>query len=139
MDRIVSGLFSVVATMAVVPIIRAPSGGAAELIAAKLDRKLRDHVLNNKESLFASSSTASRPLLVIVDRNADLNPMFSHSWIYRTPGTFPIPRLELTRACRESRLRRLQFPPEQDRSDCSKGQEQARERYQKAVVRLGSN
>ncbi|EUC31066.1 hypothetical protein COCCADRAFT_38808 [Bipolaris zeicola 26-R-13] len=84
MDRIVSGLFSVVATMAVVPIIRAPSGGAAELIAAKLDRKLRDHVLNNKESLFASSSTASRPLLVIVDRNADLNPMFSHSWIYQS-------------------------------------------------------
>lgn len=83
MDRIVSGLFSVVATMAVVPIIRAPRGGAAEVIAAKLDRKLRDHVLNNKENLFASS-TASRPLLVIVDRNADLTPMFSHSWIYRT-------------------------------------------------------
>ncbi|KNG44856.1 snare docking complex subunit [Stemphylium lycopersici] len=83
MDRIVSGLFSVVVTMAVIPIIRAPKGGAAEVIAAKLDRKLRDHVLNSKENLFASS-TASRPVLIIIDRNADLNPMFSHSWIYQS-------------------------------------------------------
>jgi len=68
MDRIVSGLFSVVVTMGVVPIIRCPQGGAAEHISAKLDRKLRDHILNSKTNLFSdlkSSTLASRPVLVI--------------------------------------------------------------------------
>jgi hypothetical protein len=86
-DRIVSGLFSVVVTMGVVPIIRCPKGGAAEDISAKLDRKLRDHILNSKTNLFSdhkSSAVSSRPVLVIVDRNVDLVPMFSHSWIYQS-------------------------------------------------------
>lgn len=68
MDRIVSGLFSVVVTMGVVPIIRCPKGGAAEHISAKLDRKLRDHILNSKTNLFSdqkASAVASRPVLVI--------------------------------------------------------------------------
>jgi hypothetical protein len=86
-NRIVSGLFSVVVTMGVVPIIRCPKGGAAEDISAKLDRKLRDHILNSKTNLFSdqkSSAVSSRPVLVIVDRNVDLVPMFSHSWIYQS-------------------------------------------------------
>lgn len=67
-DRIVSGLFSVVVTMGVVPIIRCPKGGAAEDICAKLDRKLRDHILNSKTNLFSdhkSSTVSSRPVMVI--------------------------------------------------------------------------
>ncbi|KAL8852311.1 MAG: hypothetical protein Q9221_002807 [Calogaya cf. arnoldii] len=92
-ERIVSGLFSVVVTMGVIPIIRCPRGGAAEMIAAKLDRKLRDHILNSKDNLFStqgqrSSTTggtpSSRPVLVIVDRNVDLIPMLSHSWTYQS-------------------------------------------------------
>ncbi|KAH8725045.1 SEC1 family transport protein-like protein SLY1 [Phaeosphaeriaceae sp. PMI808] len=86
-DRIVSGLFSVVVTMGVVPIIRCPKSGAAEHISAKLDRKLRDHILNSKTNLFSdqkSSAVSSRPVLVIVDRNVDLVPMLSHSWIYQS-------------------------------------------------------
>lgn len=86
-DRIVSGLFSVVVTMGVVPIIRCPTGGAAQDICAKLDRKLRDHILNSKTNLFSdnkSSTVSSRPVMVIVDRNVDLVPMFSHSWIYQS-------------------------------------------------------
>ncbi|KAI1211599.1 Sec1-like protein [Annulohypoxylon truncatum] len=90
-DRIVSGLFSVAVTMGVIPIIRCPKGAAAEMIAGKLDRKLRDHILNSKDNLFSntrpSSSTstpASRPVLVILDRNVDLNPMLSHSWTYQS-------------------------------------------------------
>lgn len=76
-----------------IPIIRCPRGGAAEMIAAKLDRKLRDHILNSKDNLFSSQgqrpSTAagtpsSRPVLVIVDRNVDLIPMLSHSWTYQS-------------------------------------------------------
>ncbi|KAI1085016.1 sec1 protein [Whalleya microplaca] len=91
-DRIVSGLFSVVVTMGVIPVIRCPKGAAADMIAGKLDRKLRDHILNSKDNLFssnarsASSATtaASRPVLVILDRNVDLNPMLSHSWTYQS-------------------------------------------------------
>lgn len=73
-----------------IPIIRCPKGGAAELIATKLDRKLRDHILNSKDNLFsgAKKSTpgvpSSRPVLIIVDRNVDLVPMLSHSWTYQS-------------------------------------------------------
>ncbi|KAH8671563.1 Sec1 family protein [Xylariales sp. PMI_506] len=91
-DKIVSGLFSVVVTMGVIPIIRCPKGAAAEMIAAKLDRKLRDHILNSKDNLFSASgrpassagTPASRPVLIILDRNVDLNPMLSHSWTYQS-------------------------------------------------------
>jgi len=63
------------------------------MIAAKLDRKLRDHILNSKDNLFSShgqrpnsssSTPSSRPVLVIVDRNVDLIPMLSHSWTYQS-------------------------------------------------------
>ncbi|KAI8672875.1 hypothetical protein LRP88_02602 [Fusarium phalaenopsidis] len=90
-DRIVSGLFSVVVTMGVIPIIRCPKGAAAEMVAARLDRKLRDHILNSKDNLFsgprptASSGTpSSRPVLILLDRNVDLIPMLSHSWTYQS-------------------------------------------------------
>ncbi|KAL8803262.1 MAG: hypothetical protein Q9182_003293 [Xanthomendoza sp. 2 TL-2023] len=92
-EKIVSGLFSVVVTMGVIPIIRCPRGGAAEMISAKLDRKLRDHILNSKDNLFSnqgqrssttSGTPSSRPVLVIVDRNVDLIPMLSHSWTYQS-------------------------------------------------------
>ncbi|KAI0102826.1 snare docking complex subunit [Nemania sp. FL0031] len=89
-DRIVSGLFSVIVTMGVIPIIRCPKGAAADMIAGKLDRKLRDHILNSKDNLFNSKpassagTPASRPVLIILDRNVDLNPMLSHSWTYQS-------------------------------------------------------
>ncbi|KAK8244682.1 Sec1-like protein [Phyllosticta capitalensis] len=91
-ERIVSGLFSVVVTTGNIPIIRCPKGGAAEMISAKLDRKLRDHILNSKDNLFSNAShkgaaghtPSSRPVLVIVDRNVDLIPMLSHSWTYQS-------------------------------------------------------
>ncbi|KAL3482202.1 Sec1-like protein [Aspergillus californicus] len=89
-DRIVSGLFSVSVTMGAIPIIRCPKGGAAELIATKLDRKLRDHILNSKDNLFSNNKKAApgvpsaRPVLIIVDRNVDLVPMLSHSWTYQS-------------------------------------------------------
>ena len=113
-DRIVSGLFSVVVTMGIdvapqthgprliaysliglIPIIRCPKGGAAEMISTKLDRKLRDHILDSKNNLFTHSSTShkqptamgvphSRPVLIILDRSVDLVPMLSHSWTYQS-------------------------------------------------------
>lgn len=78
---------------AVMPIIRCPKGAAAEMISAKLDRKLRDHILNSKDNLFsapsnrasaASGAPSSRPVLIILDRNVDLIPMLSHSWTYQS-------------------------------------------------------
>ena len=63
------------------------------MIAAKLDRKLRDHILNSKDNLFsnhgqrpssATNTASSRPVLVVVDRNVDLIPMLSHSWTYQS-------------------------------------------------------
>ena len=61
------------------------------MIAAKLDRKLRDHILNAKDNLFsagrpgtAGGTASSRPVLIIVDRNVDLVPMLSHSWTYQS-------------------------------------------------------
>ncbi|CAL5867926.1 uncharacterized protein PFLUO_LOCUS2149 [Penicillium psychrofluorescens] len=89
-DKVVSGLFSVSVTMGTIPIIRCPKGGAAELIATKLDRKLRDHILNSKDNLFSGGQKAlpgvpsTRPALIIMDRNVDLVPMLSHSWTYQS-------------------------------------------------------
>jgi hypothetical protein len=91
-DRIVGGLFSVVVTMGSIPIIRCPKGAAAEMVAIRLDRKLRDHILNSKDqNLFSGgqkgnygSTSTSRPILIIADRNVDLIPMLSHSWTYQS-------------------------------------------------------
>ncbi|KAI8141134.1 Sec1-like protein [Fennellomyces sp. T-0311] len=84
-DRTVNALFSVVVTMGVIPIIRCPRGNAAEMIANKLDSKLRDHVMNSRTNLFSeSSSNLQRPVLILLDRNMDLTPMLSHSWTYQS-------------------------------------------------------
>lgn len=88
-DKVVGGLFSVAVTMGTIPIIRCPKGNAAEIIAQKLDRKLRDHVLNSRDNnLFSiragAAVPAARPVLIILDRNVDLIPMLSHSWTYQS-------------------------------------------------------
>lgn len=63
------------------------------MISAKLDRKLRDHLLNSKDNLFSASNSrqasstttpSARPVLIILDRNVDLIPMLSHSWTYQS-------------------------------------------------------
>ncbi|RUS21057.1 Sec1-like protein [Endogone sp. FLAS-F59071] len=85
-DKTVNSLFSVLVTMGVVPIIRCPRGNAAEMVAQKLDRRLRDHVTNSRNNLFserASAVSLQRPVLIILDRNMDLTTMLSHSWTYQ--------------------------------------------------------
>lgn len=116
-DKIVSGLFSVSVTMGTIPIIRCPKGGAAELIATKLDRKLRDHILNSKDNLFSANKKATpgvpspRPVLIIVDRNVDLVPMLSHSWTYQS----------LVQDVLRMRLNRITVETPVDESDPAKG------------------
>lgn len=72
-----------------IPIIRCPKGAAAEMVAVRLDRKLRDHILNSKDNLFSTprpsaGTPSSRPVLILLDRNVDLIPMLSHSWTYQS-------------------------------------------------------
>ncbi|KAG6842426.1 hypothetical protein C0991_007556 [Blastosporella zonata] len=76
-----------------VPFIRAPRGNAAEMIAKKLDTKIRDAILtasrstSSSSTLFAQDSTGlsnlQRPLLLILDRNVDLVSVLSHGWTYQ--------------------------------------------------------
>ncbi|RUS30570.1 Sec1-like protein [Jimgerdemannia flammicorona] len=84
-DKMVNSLFSVLVTMGVIPIIRCPRGNAAEMVARKLDSRLRDHVTNSRNNLFSERGSASlqRPVLIILDRNMDLTTMLSHSWTYQ--------------------------------------------------------
>lgn len=76
--------------LGVIPIIRCPKDAAAEMVAVRLDRKLRDHILNSKDNLFSNNrqgggpTPSSRPVLVLLDRNVDLTAMLSHSWTYQS-------------------------------------------------------
>ncbi|KAG6851330.1 hypothetical protein H0H93_005728 [Arthromyces matolae] len=92
-ERVANGLFSAVVTMGHVPFIRAPRGNAAEMIAKKLDTKIRDAILtasrspSSSSNLFVQDSTGlsnlQRPLLLILDRNIDLVSVLSHGWTYQ--------------------------------------------------------
>lgn len=87
-DTIVDQLFTMCVTMQQVPVIRCRPGEAAEQVAMRLDSKLRDH-LQSKNNLFLTPSTQSftsttRPLLIILDRNIDLNAPLCHSWSYES-------------------------------------------------------
>ncbi|KAJ7905303.1 Sly1 vesicle trafficking sec1-like protein [Mycena olivaceomarginata] len=57
-ERIASGLFSAVATIGHVPYIRCPRGNAAEMIAKKLETKIRDALLTASRSHSHPNSTA---------------------------------------------------------------------------------
>ncbi|XP_059170688.1 sec1 family domain-containing protein 1-like [Physella acuta] len=88
MDNIVDSLFSVFVTMGVVPILRCPRGNAAEMVAEKLDKKLRENLRDARNSLFTAEGVPGqfsfqRPLLVILDRNLDLATMLHHTWTYQ--------------------------------------------------------
>lgn len=91
-DYIADSLFSVFVTLGTVPIIQAPKSTAAEMIAEKLNKKLRENLKDSRSSFFngtdftkhgISSLMFSRPLLVIVDRSIDMATPLSHSWTYQ--------------------------------------------------------
>lgn len=100
LDTVADGLFSLLATLNVVPIIRAPRGDAAEQVAHKLHKRLRDSLQNVRSSLFASGTDFSkhgaagacgargplsfhRPLLLILDRAVDMATPLHHTWTYQ--------------------------------------------------------
>ena len=59
LDSIVDSLFSVFSTLGVVPIIRCSKGNAAEHVAEKLDKKIRDNLRDLRNSPFMSDPLAS--------------------------------------------------------------------------------
>ncbi|PSN32049.1 Protein sly1 [Blattella germanica] len=91
MDTIVDSLFSVFATLGTVPVIRSPRGNAAEMVAEKLDKKLRENLRDTRNSLFSVDATAQggghfsfqRPLLIVLDRNVDMATPLHHTWTYQ--------------------------------------------------------
>uniref|UniRef100_A0A3Q2WWQ9 Sec1 family domain containing 1 n=1 Tax=Haplochromis burtoni TaxID=8153 RepID=A0A3Q2WWQ9_HAPBU len=72
-----------------VPIIRCPRGNAAEMVAVKLDKKLRENLRDARNSLFTGDSMTAgqfsfqRPLFVLVDRNVDMATPLHHTWTYQ--------------------------------------------------------
>ncbi|KIM70335.1 hypothetical protein SCLCIDRAFT_1207666 [Scleroderma citrinum Foug A] len=115
-ERIAIGLFSAVVTAGHVPIIRAPKGNAAEMVARRLEVKIRDALLSSSRtqgtttSLFSQDSSGlsnlQRPLLLILDRNVDLVPMVSHGWTYQA----------LVSDCLDMKLNRVVVTQPQQRS-----------------------
>ncbi|KIK70581.1 hypothetical protein GYMLUDRAFT_32622 [Collybiopsis luxurians FD-317 M1] len=113
-ERVANGLFSVIATLGHVPFIRAPRGNAAEMVAKKLESKIRDALItasrSHSSSLFAQDATGlsnlQRPLLLILDRNVDLVSTMSHGWTYQA----------LVSDCLEIKLNRVVVPEPQKRS-----------------------
>lgn len=87
--RTASGLYSVCATLGLVPVIRSQRGGAAEMIAKELDSRIRE-ALTQRDNPFEggvrmalAGSSVQRPLLCLFDRNFDLTAMLQHSWTYQ--------------------------------------------------------
>ncbi|RWS30845.1 sec1 family domain-containing protein 1-like protein [Leptotrombidium deliense] len=92
MDNICDGLFAFLVTLGVVPIIRSPKGNAAEMVAEKLNKKLKENLQNTRNNLFTPGEFSAdshmkpisfqRPLLVILDRNMDMATPLHHTWTY---------------------------------------------------------
>lgn len=97
-ERIVDGLLSALVTMKTLPIIRCPPNEVAEMVARRLDERIRELLSKGGSDLFAPTSAApaargpgsdagpaasQRPVLCIVDRDVDLVTMVNHTWTYQ--------------------------------------------------------
>ncbi|ETW07982.1 hypothetical protein, variant [Aphanomyces invadans] len=85
MSSIAQGLFSILATLGTVPVIRCPpTEGPSRLVAERLTQTLRDH-LTKRTGIFNDSGASSfqRPVLIILDRNEDLTSMLHHPSTYQ--------------------------------------------------------
>jgi len=78
----------IVSITGTVPIIRSPKGNAAEMVAKKLDKKLRENLFDARNNLFSTDTQRGqfnfhRPLLIILDRNVDMATPLHHTWTYQ--------------------------------------------------------
>ncbi|KAH8377973.1 hypothetical protein KR093_008220, partial [Drosophila rubida] len=91
MDSIVDSLFALFVTLGNVPIIRCPRNSAAEMVARKLEKKLRENLWDARANLFHMDATQAgggvfsfqRPVLLLLDRNMDLATPLHHTWSYQ--------------------------------------------------------
>lgn len=94
LDSLVDSLFAVFVTLGNVPIIRCPKhSSAAEMVARKLEKKLRENLWDARNNLFHMDAGAQasgggafsfqRPLLVLVDRSIDMATPLHHTWTYQ--------------------------------------------------------
>jgi sec1 family domain-containing protein 1 len=84
-EKIVDSMFCVLATLGEVPIVRAQRGGAAEMVGTKLVNKIREQ-LRQRKNVFSSKKQGrsfGRRLLVLVDRDLDLQCALHHPWTYQ--------------------------------------------------------
>jgi len=96
-ERIVDGLLSVLITMRVLPVIRCPPNEAAEMVARRLEERIRELINRGGTAaaeLFSAAvgsaarggdgpAGSQRPLLCIIDRDVDLVTMLNHTWTYQ--------------------------------------------------------
>lgn len=78
----------IVSITGTVPIIRSPKGNAAEMVAKKLDKKMRENLFDARNNLFSTDTQRGqfnfhRPLLIILDRNVDMATPLHHTWTYQ--------------------------------------------------------
>ena len=88
LTTITDSLFALCVTLGTVPIIRCPSGNAAEAVASKLDKKLRDNLRDARNSLFSDGTATGMysfhmPVLVLVNRAVDMSTPLQHTWTYQ--------------------------------------------------------
>lgn len=84
-SQVTYGLFSVLATVGTVPVIRCAGGGPAEMVARRLNELISEHILGGSTPFFSRSTAAAfhRPLLVLFDRNDDLITALHHTSTYQ--------------------------------------------------------
>jgi hypothetical protein len=89
MDDMSRGICSAVATLGVLPVIRCPAGGPAEMVARKVCKSV--HALYEQQQGAATSFFESgagvleqRPMLLIVDRSIDMAGPLVHTSTYQT-------------------------------------------------------
>ncbi|KAJ8533725.1 hypothetical protein K7X08_007049 [Anisodus acutangulus] len=84
-EKIVSGLFCVLATLVVVPVIRCPHGCPTEMVESLLDQRLQDGLLA-KNNLFSEgvnfTSSLQRLVLCLFDWNFELAVAIQHDFRY---------------------------------------------------------
>ncbi|CAM9193347.1 unnamed protein product [Choristocarpus tenellus] len=80
-----SGLFGVLSTLGGVPIIRAPVGGSAQMVAEHLNKLLGDHLMGSGTGFNTGPGGGiyQRPLVVVMDRSMDLVTALRHNSTYQ--------------------------------------------------------
>ncbi|CAM9887991.1 unnamed protein product [Chrysoparadoxa australica] len=84
MSSVTAGLFSTLACLKESPVIRAPPGGAAQMVAEQLYKLVADHHSGSGVFSGAGGSVVhQRPMLVVLDRNIDLVTPLMHTSTYQ--------------------------------------------------------